>query len=66
MLDERIRHDQRPEQQSLDNRLSEPIKYATCYIVAYYVYAMLSRILPIHASNIAKLTFVDGGVVCLY
>ena len=61
MLDEEISHDQRAKQLRLDNRLSEPMKYAICYIICEYV--IFSRILHIQTCANAKLTFVDAGVV---
>ena len=36
MLDEKISHDRRAKQLRLDNRLSEPMKYAICYIIHEY------------------------------
>ena len=61
MLDEKISLNRRAKQQRLDNRLSEPMKYAICYII--YEYVILSRILRIQTCANPKLTFVDAGVV---
>ena len=61
MLDEKISYDRTAKRLRLDNRLSEPMKYAICYII--YEYVILSRILHIQTCANPKLTFADASVV---